>query len=161
MGSARRLALVTAASVVAIDAATKALAVHFLSAHDSVSVLGVLHLDLYRNFAGPRNTLAGHTVLISLGAMAAVAAFAVLATRVRTTPFALAVGLALGAGIGNLLDRLLRAPGPLRGGVVDWLRPGWSSGSMNVADVAIQVAIAVLVVAAVQDLLARPQSARP
>ena len=160
MGSARRLALVTAAAVVAIDAATKALAVHFLSARGSVSVLGVLHLDLYRNFAGPRNTFAGHTVLISLAAMVAVAAFALLATRVNTTPFALAVGLALGAGIGNLLDRLLRSPGPLRGGVVDWLRPGWSSGSMNVADLAIQVAIAVLVVAALQDLLARPKSAR-
>ena len=59
------------------------------------------------------------------------------------------------------LDRLLRAPGPLRGGVVDWLRPGWSSGSMNVADLAIQAAIAVLVVAAVQDLIARPRSAQP
>jgi signal peptidase II len=164
--SARRLALTTAAAVVAIDAATKALAVHFLSPSDSVSLLGgVLHLDLYRNFAGPRNTLAGHTVLISLAAMVAVAAFALLATRVRTTPFALAVGLALGAGIGNLLDRLLRAPGPLRGGVVDWLRPRWSSGSMNIADLAIQVAILVLVVAALQDVFARAdspgQSARP
>jgi signal peptidase II len=164
--SGRRLALITAAVVVAIDAATKALAVHFLSSRSSVSVLGgVPHLDLYRNFAGPRNTLAGHTVLISLAGMLAVAVFAVLATRVRTTPFALAVGLALGAGIGNLLDRLLRAPGPLRGGVVDWLRPGWSSGSMNVADVAIQAAIVVLVIAAVQDLFARAgsprQSARP
>lgn len=159
--TARRLALTTAATVVAVDAATKALAVHFLSSRGSVSVLGgVLQLDLYRNFAGPRNTLPGHTVLISLAAMVAVAAFAVLASRVRTTPFALAVGLALGAGIGNLLDRLLRAPGPLRGGVVDWLRPGWSSGSMNVADLAIQAAIVVLVIAAAQDLLARADSQR-
>jgi signal peptidase II len=156
MGSARRLALTTAAAVVAIDAATKALAVHFLASRDRVSVLGgALHLDLYRNFAGPRNILPGHTVLISLAAMAAVAAFALFAWRVRTTPFALAVGLALGAGIGNLLDRLLRAPGPLRGGVVDWLRPGWSSGSMNVADLAVQAAIVVLVIAAAQDIAVR------
>ena len=159
--TARRLALTTAAAVVAIDAATKALAVHYLSSRGSVSVLGgALHLDLYRNFAGPRNTLAGHTVLISLGAMAAVAAFALLTSRVRTTPSGLAVGLALGAGIGNLLDRLLRAPGPLRGGVIDWLRPGWSSGSMNVADLAIQAAIVVLVIAAVQDLVGRRSGPR-
>jgi signal peptidase II len=159
--TARRLALITAAAVVAVDAATKALAVHLLAAGDDVSVLGgALHLDLYRNFAGPRNILPGHTVLISLAALAAVAAFAVFAWRVRTTAFALAVGLALGAGIGNLLDRLLRAPGPLRGGVVDWLRPGWSSGSMNVADLAVQAAIVVLVIAVGRDLAGRPQAQR-
>jgi signal peptidase II len=94
-------------------------------------------------------------VLISLAAIVAVAAFAVLAMRVRTTALAVATGLALGAGIGNLLDRLFRAPGPLRGGVVDWLRPAWASGSMNVADVAIQAAILVLLGAVVADVLSR------
>jgi signal peptidase II len=154
--STLRLSLATAAAVVALDAATKALAVHFLSGRGIVHVPGgAIRLELYRNFAGPRNTLPGHTVLISLAAIVAVAAFAVLAMRVRTTALAVATGLALGAGIGNLLDRLFRAPGPLRGGVVDWLRPAWSSGSMNVADVAIQAAILVLLGAVVADVLSR------
>jgi signal peptidase II len=52
----------------------------------------------------------------------------------------------LGGGISNLLDRLLRAPGPLRGGVVDWLKPTASGGSMNLADVAITAGVAVLAV---------------
>jgi len=131
--------------VVALDAATKALAVHFLSGHAPVSVLGgAFELDLYRNFAGPRNSFEGHTLLVSLLALAGVAAVAVIATRVRTTTAALGVGLLLGGGIGNLLDRFLRAPAPLHGGVVDWLRPGWSSGSMNLADLAIQCAVIVL-----------------
>ena len=138
----RRLTLAVAATVVVLDAITKALAVQFLTGRGTVTVLGgALRLELYRNFAGPRNTFEGHPVLVSLLAVAAVAAIAVMATRVRTPAGALAVGLLLGGGLGHLVDRLLRAPGPLRGGVVDWLRPGWSSGSMNLADLAITAAI--------------------
>jgi len=147
--SVRRLTLAVAATVVVLDAITKALAVQFLTGRGTVSVLGgALRLQLYRNFAGPRNTFEGHPVLVSLMAVAAVAAIAVMATRVRTPAAALAVGLLLGGGLGNLVDRLLRAPGPLRGGVVDWLRPGWSSGSMNLADLAITAAILVILVSA-------------
>ena len=152
----RRLTLAVAATVVVLDAITKALAVQFLTGRGTVSVLGgALRLQLYRNFAGPRNTFEGHPVLVSLMAVAAVAAIAVMATRVRTPAGALAVGLLLGGGLGNLVDRLLRAPGPLRGGVVDWLRPGWSSGSMNLADLAITAAILVILVSAVASRRSR------
>ena len=154
--SVRRLTLAVAATVVVLDAITKALAVQFLTGRGTVSVLGgALRLQLYRNFAGPRNTFEGHPVLVSLLAVAAVAAIAVMATRVRTPAAALAVGLLLGGGLGNLLDRLLRTPGPLRGGVVDWLRPGWSSGSMNLADLAITAAILVILVSAVASRRSR------
>jgi signal peptidase II len=141
--------VLVATTVVVLDAITKALAVQFLTGRGTVSVLGgAVRLQLYRNFAGPRNTFEGHPVLVSLMAMAAVAAIALMALRVRTPSAALAVGLLLGGGLGNLLDRLLRAPGPLRGGVVDWLRPAWSSGSMNLADLAITAAIVVIVASA-------------
>jgi signal peptidase II len=141
----RGLVATTAAAVIALDAVTKALAVHFLTGRGTVTVLGgVLRLELYRNFAGPRNTFQGHPVLVSVVAMAGIAAIALLAGRVRTPSAAIAVGLLLGGGVGNLLDRLLRAPGPLRGGVIDWLKPAWSSGSMNLADLAITAAVLVL-----------------
>ena len=143
--SARRLIATTAAAVVALDAVTKALAVHFLTGRGTVTVLGgALRLELYRNFAGPRNAFQGHPVLVSVMAMAGIAAIALLASRVRTTSAAIAVGLLLGGGLGNLLDRLLRAPGPLRGGVIDWLKPAWSSGSMNLADLALTAAVLVV-----------------
>jgi signal peptidase II len=143
----RRLVLTIAALVVALDALSKALAVHFLTGRHDTSILGgAVHLDLYRNFAGPRNTFRGHPVLVSGMAMVAAAGIAVIGSRVRTRSSAVAVGLLLGAGVGNLLDRLLRSPGPMRGGVVDWLRPGWSSGSMNLADLAIDAAIVVFVI---------------
>ena len=145
MQRATKVALGVAAVVVALDAASKFLAVELLSGKGRVDVLGGLfHLELYRNFAGPGGRFAGHVVLISLFTIVAVAVLAFLATRVRTTGAAIAVGLLLGGGIGNGLDRVLRAPGPLHGGVVDWLKPTLDSGSMNVADLAINVAIVVV-----------------
>jgi len=149
--SKRRLMLTVAAAVVAVDALTKALAAHFLAGRGTVPVLGgALRLELYRNFAGPHNIFRGDPVLVSLMALAGVAAIAVLALRVRTTAAALAAGLLLGGGLGNLLDRLLRAPGPLRGGVIDWLRPAWSSGSMNLADLSLTVAVVLILVMALR-----------
>lgn len=150
MNRATKLALAVAAAVVALDAVTKWLAVELLSGKGRVDALGgLLHFELYRNFAGPGGRFAGHVVLISVFTVLAVAALAVAATRVRTTGTALAVGLLLGGGIGNGLDRLLRAPGPFEGGVVDWLKPTLDSGSMNLADLAINAGVAVILVVAV------------
>jgi Signal peptidase (SPase) II len=77
----------------------------------------------------------------------------VAAWSVRTTSHAVAIGLLLGGGIGNLLDRLLRAPGPLRGGVVDWIKPTLSSGSLNLADLAINAAVITILVGLAIDWL--------
>lgn len=112
---------------------------------------GAFHLELYRNFAGPGNILRGHPVLVSLLSLAAVALIAAVAWSVRSTAYAVAIGLLLGGGVGNLLDRLLRAPGPLRGGVVDWIKPTLSSGSLNVADLSINAAVLAMLVAVALD----------
>ena len=141
--------MTVATAIVALDAVTKALAVHFLSGQGRVEVLGGrFHLELYRNFDGPGNTLASHTVLISIFTVAAVIAMAVAVRWVRTPTTGLVLGLLLGGGIGNMLDRLLRAPGPLQGGVVDWIKPTASGGSMNIADLALNAALIVVVIAA-------------
>lgn len=143
-----KMAVFIAAVVVGLDQLSKALAVDLLTGRGVVTVPGgFLHLSLYRNFAGSGNRLAGHTLLVSLLALLAVAALAAGATRVRSRITAVAVGLLLGGGVGNLLDRLLRAPGPLRGGVVDWLQPAGSTGWMNLADVAISAGVAVVAIA--------------
>ncbi len=112
---------------------------------------GLFHLKLYRNFAGPGNTLQGHPMLVSVLSLVAVALITVAAWSVRTTSVAVALGLLLGGGIGNLLDRLLRAPGPLRGGVVDWIKPTLVSGSLNVADLSINAAVIALVIGLTLD----------
>lgn len=137
----RRLVAAIAGSVVALDAITKAIAAHALAGRGIVSVLGGrLHLELYRNSAGPGNILRGHPVLVSVLSLTAVGVILVAARSVRTTIHAVAAGLLLGGGVGNLVDRLLGAPGPLRGGVVDWIKPTLSGGSLNLADLAINAA---------------------
>jgi signal peptidase II len=148
----RRLIATTAGGVVALDAATKAVAAHALAGRGVLDVLGgAFHLELYRNFAGPGNILRGHPVLVSVLSLIAVVVIGIAARSVRTTSFAVAAGLLLGGGIGNLLDRLLRAPGPLRGGVVDWIKPTLSSGSLNLADLSINAAVIVLLVGLALD----------
>jgi signal peptidase II len=150
--SKRRLIATIAAGVVALDAVTKAIAARALAGRGVVDVFGgAFHLELYRNFAGPGNILRGHPVLVSLLSLVAVALIVLVARSVRTTSYAVAVGLLLGGGVGNLLDRLLRAPGPLRGGVVDWIKPTLSSGSLNVADLAINAAVIAMVLAIALD----------
>jgi signal peptidase II len=148
----RRLIATIAGVVVALDAATKAVAAHALAGRGVVDVLGgAFHLELYRNFAGPGNILRGHPVLVSVLSMIAVVAIGLAARSARTTSFAVAAGLLLGGGIGNLLDRLLDAPGPLRGGVVDWIKPTLSSGSLNLADLSINAAVIALLVGLALD----------
>jgi signal peptidase II len=149
--SRRRLLAAVVATVVLVDQVTKALAVHFLAGRGYVHVVGSLHLTLYRNFAGSANRFTGHPVLVSLLALAAVLLIGSFALRVRSRVSAIAAGLLLGGGISNLLDRLLRAPGPLRGGVVDWIKPTLSGGTMNLADVAISAGVALFLVAAVVE----------
>lgn len=152
----RRLIAMIAGGVVVLDAATKAIASRALAGRGVVDVLGgAFHLELYRNFAGPGNILTGHPVLVSLLGLIAVVLIAFVAWSVKTTSYAVAIGLLLGGGVGNLLDRLLRAPGPLRGGVVDWIKPTLSSGSLNVADLAINAAVVAMLLALVLDSLRR------
>ncbi|MGE5407503.1 MAG: signal peptidase II [Syntrophothermus sp.] len=149
-GNRLRLIAAVAGAVVLLDAATKVAATQLLSGHERIEILGgLVSFELYRNFAGPNDILPGHTVLISVFAIVAVAALAAVATRVVSTAAALVVGLMLGGAIGNLLDRLLREPAPLRGGVIDWLKLTDRSNSMNLADLAINAAVIVMVVAAV------------
>ena len=54
----------------------------------------------------------------------------------RSPWWALGLGLVLGGALGNLIDRIFRAPGPLQGHVVDFVSVGWWP-VFNVADSAI------------------------
>ena len=59
--------------------------------------------------------------------------------------WAVALGLVLGGAVGNLIDRLLREPGFLRGHVIDFIDyGGYFVG--NVADIAIVLAAAGIIV---------------
>jgi len=145
--------------VVVLDAATKAVASRALAGRGIVDVFGgAFHLELYRNFAGPGNILTGHPLLVSVLSLAAVVLLVGYARGIRTTSYAVAIGLLLGGGLGNLSDRLLRAPGPLRGGVVDWIKPTLSSGSLNIADLSINAGVLAMLIALTLDAYRRPRA---
>jgi signal peptidase II len=151
--SYRRLAFAVAAAVVAADQIAKQLATRLLPQDGPVHLFGGVHLQLYRNFAGPGGHWAGHTVAISIFTVVAALALAVAILRFRLDRLtAIALGLFLGGAIGNGLDRLLRGPGPLRGGVVDWLAPSLHGGSMNLADLSLNAAVVLLLAGALLSM---------
>lgn len=157
----RGLAFAVAATVIAADQIAKLLAVHYLS-DGPVHLVGGLHLQLYRNYAGPGGHWAGHTVLISIFTVIAAVGLSIFIARSRLDRLtAIGLGLFLGGAIGNGLDRLLRGPGPLRGGVVDWLAPSAHGGSMNLADLSLNAAVVLVVAAALLSMRPTKRGRRP
>ena len=146
-GARRRagVLLVVAAVVAVLDQAVKAAAVQALSGRAPVELLGgLLTLRLVRNPGAAFGIAGSMTLVFSLVAMGVIVAVLRSSRRLYSLPWALVLGLLLGGAAGNLVDRLLRAPGPLRGHVVDMLElPHWPV--FNVADMAI-VASAVAMV---------------
>ncbi len=148
VGSPFRLRLTLALCALgayALDVTTKTLAQDRLAGRDPIEVLGpVLRLTLVRNPGAAFSTGTSFTVALSLLAATAVVVVLVLARRVGTTGWAVALGLLLGGVAGNLTDRMIRDPGPLRGHVIDFLQlPRWPV--FNVADVCINVAAALII----------------
>jgi signal peptidase II len=154
----RWIAFAVAATVLLVDQIAKLLAVHFL-ADGPVHIVGGIHLQLVHNYAGPGGHWAGHTVAISVLTVVAAIALIVFIARSRLDGLnAVALGLFLGGALGNGLDRLLRGPAPLHGGVVDWLSLSSNGASMNLADLSLNAAILVLVAGALLSM--RPTKKR-
>jgi signal peptidase II len=132
--------LVTTATLVLIaDAVTKHIVVAKLSHRPPVRVIShVLTLDLTRNPGAAFSIGPGATVLFSAVAIAVVVVIARTARSLASRGWAIALGLLLGGALGNLADRVFRAPGPFRGHVVDWIEfPHWPV--FNLADSAIVI----------------------
>lgn len=127
----------TAVVVLSADLVSKILVVRNLSPGEQVEVVGdLLRLTLARNPGAAFSIGTGKTALFALVAVAVVVAILRSVRRLRSTGWAVALGLLLGGALGNLIDRLFRAPGPLRGYVVDWIQlPHWPV--FNLADSAI------------------------
>ena len=137
--------LAVSLGVLAADVLTKLLAVRELSDREPVELGGgILTLRLVRNSGAAFGMAQGLTVLLTALALVVVVVILRMARRLRSTWWAVALGLVLGGALGNLADRLFRAPGPGRGHVVDFLElPRWPV--FNLADSAI-VCAAVLMV---------------
>ena len=68
------------------------------------------------------------------------------------------MGMVIGGAAGNLVDRLFRSPGWLRGGVVDFIDFQWFP-IFNVADMGITIGGALLLIASYRAQAADERSA--
>jgi signal peptidase II len=132
-----------AVALYVVDQITKYLASHHLGPTPKHLVGSLLTLDLVRNPGAAFGIAGGATALFSLIAVVVVVAIARTARTLRSTPWAVALGLLVGGALGNLTDRIFREPGIFRGRVVDFLElPHWPV--FNVADMGITCAAVLM-----------------
>lgn len=130
----------------ALDQASKAWAVANLDPANPPAYLGgFLKLRLVFNPGAAFSFGSSATVFFSILALVALLVVLIgFAPRLPDRWSAVVAGLAAAGIAGNFTDRMLRAPGPFRGHVVDFFQiPHWAI--FNVADICIS-AVAVLVV---------------
>jgi len=151
--------LLLIAAVVVLDQLTKALVVRSIGLHDYVPLVdGLASLSHVRNHGAAFGLLSDWNLpyqslmlsLLSLTALAAIAAY-----FLRLPPSArlprLALALVLGGAIGNVIDRVRL------GYVVDFVHVYWREyqwPDFNVADSAITIGVALLVI----DILSSPET---
>ena len=133
-------------STYALDQSTKLWAERSLTAGVARPLVGdLLQLRLTRNPRAAFSLGTGYTIVLTVIALVVVVVCLSMAGRLRSRGWALALGLLLGGALGNVTDRLLRDPAPLRGHVVDFLElPHWPV--FNLADSAICSAAALFLV---------------
>ena len=133
-----RLLGVVAALVLAFDQATKTLALETLS-DGPVHVGGFLTLRITINSGGAFGVLQGVPGFFLIATAGIIVAILVWARNVEQRPWLVALGLVLGGGIGNVVDRVIRD----HGGVVDFVDLHWWP-VFNVADAAIVTGVGLL-----------------
>jgi signal peptidase II len=127
-----------AAFVLAADAISKAIVVAHLRDDQPVHLIGnVLMLWLTRNPGAAFSVGTGETAVFTVIAFGVIVYIARTARRLYSLGWAIALGLLLGGAMGNLGDRIFRAPGLFRGDVVDWIAVTRFYPIFNLADSAI------------------------
>ncbi|RFU22603.1 signal peptidase II [Geodermatophilus marinus] len=137
-----RLLAAIAVLVLLADLASKLLVVATIDRGENIRLLGgALYLTHARNTGAAFSFAEGFTVVFTLIAAVVVVVIVRTARRLFSTGWAVALGLVLGGAVGNLVDRVFRDPGFLRGGVVDFLSVFAPDGRVypifNIADSAI------------------------
>lgn len=137
-----------AAVLYAVDQVTKWLAVDRLAGQPDRPLVGdLLQLHLTRNPGAAFSMGTAYTEVFTGISVVAVIVVLYLSRRLGSLLWAVAMGVLLAGVAGNLTDRMLRQPGPLRGHVIDFLMlPNWPI--FNLSDVWINVAAGLILVQA-------------
>jgi signal peptidase II len=154
-GASRRLPLLVpliAALVLLSDQLSKWAAVENLTGKGRVDVVdGVLWFHLTRNAGAAFSMATGATWVLTIVALVVVVAIIRISRNLGSRGWTLALGLLLGGALGNLGDRLFRAPSFFHGHVIDFLEfPHWPI--FNLADSSIVTAAVLIALLSVRGI---------
>jgi signal peptidase II len=131
--------------VLILDAVTKQWAMSAL-ADRPVHLFGSVQFALIHNKAGAFGLGGAFVPFLAVAALVLVLAMVFSGTATARLWTAVALGLVLGGAFGNVLDRVFRSPGFLKGAVVDFVDVGfWPV--FNLADAAITCGCILLLLA--------------
>jgi signal peptidase II len=145
--------LITATAVIYVaDQLTKAWASANLNPDQPRELVGsLLQLTLTYNPGAAFSIATGATWVLTIIASSVVVFILFTARRLGSRGWACALGLLLGGSLGNLTDRMFRAPGPGRGHVVDFLQlPNFPV--FNIGDSAIVTAACLITLLAFRGI---------
>ncbi|MFD5872765.1 signal peptidase II [Streptomyces sp. NPDC060322] len=120
-----------------LDLGSKMLVVAKLEHEEPIEIFGDwLKFDAIRNAGAAFGIGEAFTVIFTAIAAVVIIVIVRLARKLYSLPWAIALGLLLGGALGNLTDRVFRAPGVFEGAVVDFIAPAHFA-VFNLADSAI------------------------
>ncbi|QJT01124.1 signal peptidase II [Streptomyces asoensis] len=135
----RRIAVLFTVATFAyvIDLVSKMIVVAKLEHQAPIEIVGDwLKFEAIRNAGAAFGFGEAFTIIFTVIATAVIVVIARLARKLYSLPWAIALGLLLGGALGNLTDRIFRAPGVFEGAVVDFIAPKHFA-VFNLADSAI------------------------
>ena len=112
--------LAVAAGVLLLDVVTKQWATSAL-ADGPIDLVGGVRLALTHNKAAAFGLGGAVVPFLAVGALVLVVVMVTTGAATEHLPVAVALGLVLGGAFGNVIDRVFRSPGFLRGAVVDFV----------------------------------------
>ncbi|GIF05771.1 signal peptidase II [Actinoplanes siamensis] len=140
----------TALVALAVDQWVKHLSTENLDPNEPVKIFGgLIYLSLLRNSGAAFSFGSAYTWVFPVITLVVIGWIVWMAAKLRSVPWAVALGLVLGGALGNLTDRLFRAPGPFQGHVVDMISAfapyGEKFAVFNIADSCLTVGVCLAV----------------
>ncbi|MFE2293506.1 signal peptidase II [Streptomyces sp. NPDC059452] len=135
----RRILVLVGVAIVAylLDLVSKLIVVAKLEHQPPIDIIGDwLQFRALRNPGAAFGFGEAFTVIFTIIAAGVIVVVIRLARKLYSLPWAIALGLLLGGALGNLTDRIFRAPGVFEGAVVDFIAPKHFA-VFNLADSAI------------------------
>jgi signal peptidase II len=158
-GGPTRWVILAIGVIILLDQLTKVWAVANL-ADGPIRIFGDdVEFALTRNSGSAFSGFQGFTPVLAIGAIIVTIVLARVLRNANDRLLIVALTLLLGGALGNLMDRIFRAPGFLRGHVVDFVAVG-SFPVFNVADSCVTIGAILLIICSLRTP-SRPAASSP